>query len=255
MIPIEPVLFFSAFIAGLLMFLAPCTLPLLPAYLGFISGVTERELREKEKRAGLRRKVLKNSIFFVLGFSFVVIFTGITAGMLGSFVPHYFGRALEILGGILIMVFGLVLMGVLKPALLTKERKISLPKWVGVGNPRSSFLLGMAFSLGWTPCLGPIYGTILIFASSTETILVGALLLTIFSLGFSLPLLLFAVLIGQATYLVEKISPYLRTISVLGGIGLLAIGLSLLLGDTLITNWFYSLFSILDFEEVLMPYL
>ena len=255
MIPLELVFFFSAFLAGFLMFLAPCTLPLLPAYLGFISGVTEREIQDKDKRDVIRRKVLKNSVYFVTGFSVVVLFAGVTAGFLGGLLAGHLGRVIEVLGGLLIVFFGLVMVGLLKPSLLAKERRVTLPKWLGVGNPKSSLLLGMAFSLGWTPCLGPIYGTILVFASNADTIFIGALLLAIFCIGFSLPLLLLAVLISHSVKIVEKISPYLRAISIVGGIGLIVIGITFLIGDTVVTNWFFHLFSILDFEEALMPYL
>jgi cytochrome c-type biogenesis protein len=147
------------------------------------------------------------------------------------------------------------MIGVLKISFLTKERRVGIPKFLSVGSPSSSLLLGCAFAIGWTPCIGPVYGTILIYASSTQTMLTGVLLLTIFAIGFSLPLLTLALLIGQSTRLVEKTLPYVHIISFIGGIALLILGLTLILGNSVLTNWFYYIFSHIDLGEVLMPYL
>lgn len=252
---IEPLFFLSAFIAGTLMFLAPCTLPLLPAYLGFISGVTERELREGSQRYLARKKVVKHSAFFVTGFSVILVTLGIVAGVSGSFFTTFFGRALPVVGGSLIIFFGLFLIGSVRSKTLTKERRISIPSRFAVGSPISSFLLGAAFAVGWTPCVGPVYGTILIYASTTQTVMTGAALLGVFALGFSIPFLLFAVLISQATRMVERLLPFLKVLSFLGGVMLIVIGLSLVLGDSMLTDWFYRLFGYLDFNELLLPYL
>jgi len=252
---LEPIFFFSAFFAGVFMFLAPCTLPLLPAYLGFISGVTERELAEEKTRAWARKQIFRNSVMFVMGFSAVLIFSGITAGYFGGKISIQFERIFEILGGLLIIVFGLFMVGLLKLSFLQKERRVKIPAWLTVGTPVSSLLLGVAFAIGWTPCLGPVYGTILIYAGNTTTVLSGALLLAVFSIGFSLPLLALALLVGQATRFVERAVPYLHIISRIGGIFLVMLGITLLLGHTQLTNWFYHLLSFLDFEEVLLPYL
>lgn len=237
------------------MFLAPCTLPLLPAYLGFISGVTEREIKDVEIRKRIRVHIFKNSLMFVVGFSTILILSGITAGYLGGRIPFHFGRFFEILSGLLIITFGLFMMGILKLSFLQKERRIQIPKWLTVGTPLSSLLLGIAFAIGWTPCLGPVYGTILVYAGNTSTIFSGALLLTVFSAGFSVPLLILALLIGQATKFVEKVTPYLHMFSIGGGFVLLLLGMTALFGHTQLTNWFYYLLSFLDFEEALMPYL
>lgn len=252
---LEPIFFLYAFIAGVLMFLAPCTLPLLPAYLGFISGVTENEIRHPETKKKARKHIFKNSLFFVFGFSTVFILTGMSVGFLGSLIPPVITNLLTIAGGILIIVFGLFLVGALTSSFLTRERRVRIPSWLQVGIPSSSYLLGFAFAIGWTPCIGPVYGTILIYAGSTQTALAGVLLLSIFSFGFSLPLLALAFVISHATKVVEKITPYLRSVSFIGGVALIVIGITLLVGNTVLTNWFFYLFKYLDFGETLMPYL
>ncbi len=254
MLGLEPIFFISAFFAGVLMFLAPCTLPLLPAYLGFISGVTEKELEDFETKKIATRHILKNSLMFVSGFSFVFILSGMVAGLLGSFVIPLFGTVIKIMGGLLIIVFGLFMMGLLKTSFLMSEKRISTPKWLTIGTPISSLFLGAAFAVGWTPCIGPVYGTILYYASSTETVFAGALLLTVFAIGFSLPLLGLALAISQATRLVEKITPYLHTVSVFGGFVLVILGITLVFGDTGFTNWFFHIFEYIDFGDVIMSH-
>lgn len=252
---LEPIFFLYAFLAGFLTFLAPCTLPLLPAYLGFISGVTEKEIQTPETRKMARKNILKNSLMFVSGFSIVLILTGMSAGFLGGLLSSTVSDFLVGAGGVLIIIFGLFMMGVVKFSFLTRERRIKVPQWLTIGNPKSAFLLGSAFAIGWTPCIGPVYGTILIYASSTQTVLAGFSLLAVFSAGFSIPLLILAVLISQATKLVEKVLPYIHAISFLGGIALVIVGLSLLLGNTALTNWFFYLFEYVDLGDVLLPYL
>lgn len=247
--------FFSAFFAGVLMFLAPCTLPLLPAYLGFISGVTEKEIREPSTRSWARNNIVKNSLMFSLGFSLILILSGMSAGFLGGLLSPSVLHVLSIAGGVLIIVFGLFMMRVLKLSFLTQEKRLPIPKWLTVGNPKSSFLLGSAFAIGWTPCIGPVYGTILIYAGSTQTALTGIMLLAVFAFGFSLPLLLLALLMSQATRAIEKALPYIHIVSFIGGVALVVVGLSLVLGNTGLTNWFFYLFHYLDLSEILLPYL
>jgi cytochrome c-type biogenesis protein len=252
---LEPLFFLSAFFAGTLMFLAPCTLPLLPAYLGFISGVAEKELTEPDTKKWARKHILKNSLLFVLGFSTVLIFSGLSAGFLGSLVPQVVTTIFTFLGGILIVFFGLFMMGVLKTSFLTRERKMRIPQWLTVGTPFSSYLLGTAFAVGWTPCIGPVYGTILIYVGSTQTALTGVILLAIFALGFSVPLLGMALLVSQSTKFIQKVLPYLQIISRIGGAALFILGITLLIGNTFVTNWFFYFFENLDLGAVLMPYL
>ncbi len=255
MLELEPLFFLSAFFAGVLMFLAPCTLPLLPAYLGFISGVTEKELQNPDTKKRAQRNVVKNSILFTTGFSLVLVGAGMSASFLGSLVPKNIVSTFTLLGGMLIVVFGLFMMGIIRMSFLTRERRLKIPRFLSVGSPVSSFLLGSAFAIGWTPCIGPVYGTILIYASSTETVFQGFILLALFALGFSLPLVGMAFAISQASRFVERSAPYLHTLSFVGGCALVIVGLSTVLGNTVLTNWFFYLFEYLDLGDVLLPYL
>ncbi|MBP9760503.1 MAG: sulfite exporter TauE/SafE family protein [Candidatus Pacebacteria bacterium] len=251
--PLTPLFLLSVFLAGILMFLAPCTLPLLPAYLGFISGVTQAELAEGVS-ARARRLILLNALTFVLGFSMVFIFFGLLAGVAGTVLAPL-RSVLSLLGGALIIVFGLFMLGILKLSFFTREHRVVIPKALTIGTPLSAFLLGGAFAFGWTPCIGPILGTVLFFASSTDTMFTGALLLSIFSLGFAVPFLILALLISQATHFVRKATPFLRMVSMVGGAVLVVLGLNLMLGDTILTGWFFHIMQYLDFQGFLQRYL
>lgn len=253
MIDITPVFLFSVFFAGIVMFLAPCTLPLLPAYLGFISGVTHKEVAEGVSPMA-RRKVFKNALMFVCGFTAVFVFFGILAGVAGTVLGPV-REWLTLVGGVLIILFGLFMIGILKLSFFSRTHRVTLPPALTVGTPVSSFLLGSAFAFGWTPCIGPLLGTVLFAAGSLETLLSGALLLLVFSLGFAVPFLLLAFLIGQATRVIEKLAPFLRIVSILGGVVLVLLGLALIFGNSPLTDWFFRLFDYFDFEEALLPYL
>ncbi len=255
MLELQPIFFLSAFLAGIFMFLAPCTLPLLPAYLGFISGVTEKELSNEKTKKWASKRIFKNSLMFTFGFSLVFILSGMSAGLLGASMSPFVGKMFKLFGGVIIIIFGLFMIGLLKLPFLTKERRIKIPKWLTVGTPLSSFLLGSAFAIGWTPCIGPVYGTILIYASDTNTAFAGAALLAVFSIGFSLPLILLAFLIGNAAHLIEKINPYLRVISIFGGFVLIILGVSFLFGNTYFTNWFFGFFENIDLTKMLMSHI
>ena len=168
----------SAFVAGLLMFLAPCTLPLVPAYLGFISGVSNDDLTGPETHRSARRKIFWNGFFFVLGFSIVFILFGVLASSFGRTLVQYRDVITKI-GGVLIILFGLFMLGVFKIRFLQIEKKLPLPKIFKPGNPISSFVVGAVYSVCWSPCIGPVLGSILLVASTTGTILEGAFLLAL----------------------------------------------------------------------------
>lgn len=217
MIEISISLAVSAFVAGLITFLAPCTLPLVPAYLGFISGVSEKDLKDPLKAESARKKVFKNGIFFILGFSLVFIIFG---ALFGSVIQilQFFGIGpttlagegllrLRIgqLGGALVIFFGLFMLGFFNIPFLQREKRIKFPKFLELGKPTSSFAIGGAFAFGWTPCVGPILGSILLLASSEGSILTGAIMLAIFSAGLAIPFLLIAY--GFATAM-EKINNF-----------------------------------------------
>ncbi len=239
-------LIIPALIAGVLTFLAPCTLPMVPGYLGFISGVSLADLGDPERAAKARFRIFLNGLFFVLGFSVVFIVFGAFAGFAGSaLVPYrlWLGR----IGGVFIIIFGLFMLRVVRLPFLAKESHVKTPLLFQRGRPLNALLLGATFGFGWTPCIGPILASILLLASTTSTVMQGAFLLTIFSLGLALPFLLIAVGIGHASTSIKKITPILNVISVIGGIFLILLGVTLLTDK--FSFWFSYAFSLLDFIQ------
>ncbi len=238
-------LFVGAFVAGVLMFLAPCTLPIVPGYLAFIAGVPAGQ------EARSRRRILINALAFTVGFSVVFILLGSFAASLGGLVGPWretLGRA----AGAIIILFGLTMLGVLNIPFLSGERRIRLPRWLSLGHPHSSFLIGTLFALGWSPCIGPILGTILFLASAKASALQGATLLAVFSLGLAIPFLLCAWVIGRAQGLIERAGTLTRVLSFGGGVVLLALGV-LMLTNTMgvLVTWGFSIFDGIGYDSLL----
>lgn len=244
---------FSAFIAGILTFLAPCTLPLVPAYIGLISGTNEKEFEdaEEEQRKKLRKSILKNSISFIAGFSVVFILFGTLAGFFGqALVPYRIW--LTRIGGILIIIFGLFMLGIIRFPTLEGDKKIKMPSWIQYGKPRSSFVVGSTFALGWTPCVGPVLGSILLLASTSTTAVTGGLMLAVFSFGLAIPFFLVAIAFAKATDFIDRISQHLKWFSRIGGIFLIAIGILLLTNNfSLLLQYGYELFDFINYEGLL----
>jgi cytochrome c-type biogenesis protein len=241
----------SSFVAGLLTFLAPCTLPLVPAYLGFISGVNPEDLKDPLKSAGARRKIFLNGIFFILGFSLIFIIFGTLAGLLGqALVPWRIW--LTRLGGAFVILFGLFMLGVFNLRFLQIDKRVAFPKWLTLGKPSSSFIIGGTFAFGWTPCVGPILGSILLLASTSTTAIQGALMLTIFSFGLSIPFILVALAYSKATYYIETITKHLKWVSIIGGIFLILLGLLLITDQFGLTiQYGYQLLDFINYDRLL----
>ena len=241
----------SSFFAGLITFLAPCTLPLVPAYLGFISGVSESEAQDPEKGKVARRKIFKNGVFFILGFTVVFVVFGTLAGLIGQELTPFrlwFGR----IGGGLIIIFGLFMLGVFNLNFLQRERRFKIPKWLTIGKPSSSFIIGGAFAFGWTPCVGPILGSILLLASTSTTALQGAIMLSIFSLGLAIPFIAIAAGFSHATQYITKLSKYLKIVSYVGGVFLIILGLLLVTDNFGLTiQYGYEFFDFINYEGLL----
>ena len=177
----------AAALAGLLSFLSPCVLPLVPPYLTFIAGTTVEELAEGgEGRA--RRDVAIAAVLFVLGFSTVFVTMGATASVFGQFVRQYVGM-LSMAAGAVIIVMGLHFLGVWRFAFLYREARLNVEKPVGLWG---AYVMGLAFAFGWTPCIGPILAAILALAGSEDTVMRGASLLAVYSAGLGIPFLLAA---------------------------------------------------------------
>jgi cytochrome c-type biogenesis protein len=196
-------LIIPAFIAGILTFLAPCTLPLVPGYLSFISGSSSEELKNPALAHKAKLKIFLNGFFFILGFSVVFVVLGTLAGVAGAALSAY-RLWLSVIGGALVIIFGLFMMGALKLMFLVRERQFQVPSFFGRGRPATSLVLGSAFGFGWTPCVGPILGSVLLLASSSATALQGAFMLSVFSAGLAVPFLLIAAGIGSASEYISK---------------------------------------------------
>jgi len=209
-----------ALTAGLFSFFSPCCLPLIPTYLTYLTGATFPELTVQGIKP-VRRRLLLNAVAYVAGFALVFITLGLSASALGSFLLRH-QQFLRQVSGIIIIVLGLHMAGILRLPVLYRERRVHYqPQAVGPGN---AFLLGMAFSFGWTPCVGPILAAILLYASTSATLRTGALLLAVYSLGLGLPFLLLAIFCGQCLPFCKRLGPQLGKIQCASGILLVIFG-------------------------------
>ncbi|NOX20809.1 MAG: cytochrome c biogenesis protein CcdA [Nitrospirae bacterium] len=214
-----------AFLAGLLSFLSPCVLPLLPSYVSFITGMSFEDLTGEVNRARVRYLTITNSIIFILGFSSIFILLGASSSYVGGLLMQY-QEWIRIIGGILIIIFGLFVAGILKMDFLMRERKIHLS-----GRPAGyigTFVIGMTFAAGWTPCIGPILGTILLYASTKGSAAYGLKLLTVYSLGLGIPFFLSALAFNSFLSYSRKLQRYMRVIMLISGLLLIIFGIMLL---------------------------
>ncbi len=241
----------SSFIAGILTFLAPCTLPLVPAYLGFISGVNQRDLQNPETAAAARRKIFLNGVLFIVGFSVVFILFGTLAGFLGqALVPVRIW--LTRIGGALVILFGLFMLGAVKVRFFETEKRLLIPSWINLGTPASSLAIGGMFAFGWTPCVGPILGSILLLATTSATALKGSLMLAVFSAGLAVPFLLLAAGYSRASAYIAASSKYLNAVSIIGGIFLIFLGILLMTNNFgLLIQYGYRLFNFIEYDRLL----
>jgi cytochrome c-type biogenesis protein len=218
---------FIAFTAGLFTFISPCVLPLIPSYLSFITGISLEQFNSAEDSRKLRRVTVFHSLMFILGFSIIFILLGASATYLGGFLRQYQNLIAKI-GGALIIIFGIHISGLLKIRFLQKEKRMHLrDKPLGYFG---SALVGLTFAAGWTPCIGPILGTILVFAGTTANLFRGIFLLVSYSLGLAIPFFLTSLAVNSALPYFKKLSAHLRIISIISGIFLIAIGILLITG-------------------------
>lgn len=212
----------AAFLAGLVSFLSPCVLPLVPGYVSLISGTGAAAA---DNRQPVLAKVMLNSLMFVLGFSIVFIMLGAAATTVGQWTAEY-RRELTYLAGVVIIIFGLHLTGILKIKYLYADKRMHNVQ--GSSSAWGAFAVGFAFAFGWTPCIGPILTTILTFAASEGTVAKGVLLLAIYSAGLAVPFLLTSLGIDRFLVFYTKFRRHLHTVEVLSGVLLIVIGLLVL---------------------------
>lgn len=208
------------------MFLAPCTLPLIPGFLAFISGSSVSDLEKKEITAIQRIRVMINGLLYVTGFTVIFMGMGLLASYGGAALIQYQVWIARI-GGVLVIFFGLYLMDFFtwkRLDFLNTNYGVRKTAFLKPGQPISSFLFGAIFALGWTPCVGPILASILSLAATSTTLVEGSLLLAVFSAGFALPFLLLSALVGSAITVMRKMNKYVGIIAKVGGLFLLILG-------------------------------
>ncbi len=228
----------AAFLAGLLSFLSPCVLPLVPGYVSLISGASVEELQSSERR--LLGTVMLHSITFVLGFSVVFIALGAVATGVGQVVNEYHSLLSKI-AGVIVIIFGLHLTGILKIKALYADKRMHDVK--GSSSAIGSFAVGFAFAFGWTPCIGPILATILVLASAQGTVMKGVVLLAVYSLGLAVPFLLTSLGIDRFLAFYGRFRKHLHTVEVLSGILLIAIGVLIFLNNLRLLSGYFSFFN------------
>lgn len=218
--------FVVAFAAGTLSFLSPCVLPLIPGYLSFMTGMTAAELSE----GGRAKRVAGTAVLFVLGFSAVFVSLGATASVIGSFLLDY-RVIIEKVAGVAVILFGVLMLGIVKVPWLYGEARADLQRSRNFGRG-AAFVMGAAFAAGWTPCVGPILGSILTMAGSSGSVGSGALLLVAYSLGLGVPFVLVAVLFGRLKGALRWINRHSLVINRVAGALLVVVGL------LIVTGWF-----------------
>jgi cytochrome c-type biogenesis protein len=225
-----------AFLAGVLSFLSPCVLPLVPSYVSFITGISFEDLKEGTDRKQIRFLTVTNSLAFIAGFSSIFIALGASSSAVGRFLFDY-QDWIRIGGGILVIIFGFFVSGLIRLDFLTREMKFHVSgKPVGYIG---SFFVGMTFAAAWTPCIGPILGTILLYASTQGSASYGFKLLAVYSLGLAVPFFLSSLMFNSFLSYSNRIRKYMRIIMLTSGALLIVFGILMLTNNVrLLTSLF-----------------
>jgi cytochrome c-type biogenesis protein len=213
--------FFGAFIAGLLSFLSPCVLPLIPSYITYITGLSFADLQAEHPTHKVRQLTIIHSLLFIAGFTTVFVLLGASATYIGGVLQEHMA-AIRKAGGILIIIFGIHVSGLVPIGLLLGERRITLHRrptgYLG------SFLIGLAFAAGWTPCIGPILASILMVAATEDTVYHGIALLLTYSMGLAIPFFLSSLAMHQFLALFNRFKKYIRIFELVTGLLLVVVG-------------------------------
>jgi cytochrome c-type biogenesis protein len=215
----------AAFVAGLISFLSPCVLPLVPGYVSLISGVGVEELQSQE--SSLFRKVMLNSMAFICGFSVVFITLGAISTEVGQLLARYKSTLAQV-AGVIIILFGLHLTGIFRIKALYSDTRLHQLK--GGSTVGGAFVIGFAFAFGWTPCVGPILAVILGFAAAQDSVIKGVALLTVYSLGLAVPFLLTSIGIERFLKFYTRFRSHMHALEVASGALLIALGGLLVIG-------------------------
>ncbi|NLG48608.1 MAG: cytochrome c biogenesis protein CcdA [Chloroflexi bacterium] len=213
----------AALAAGLLSFFSPCVLPLVPIYLGYMTGTAVSGLNQSQ-----RLRTLTHALFFVLGFGLLFVLLGAAAGLLGRLLYPILPYMTRV-GGVILILFGLNMTGLLTIPFLNMEKRLDLGSQPR-NNYWASFLIGVIFAAGWTPCVGPVLTAILFLAADSQTATTGAGLLAVYALGLGLPFLGVAGLVDVTVPALRRMGRYLRVVSIAGGVLLIAMGFLMVIG-------------------------
>jgi cytochrome c-type biogenesis protein len=234
--------YLAALIAGLVSFLSPCVLPLVPPYLVYLAGTSLERFADKEPEPRVKRETVVAAALFVAGFSTVFVSLGASASVIGSLVRAYSGP-LATVAGILIIVMGLHFLGLTPIAWLHRVKRMEVAKPVGLWG---AYVMGLAFAFGWTPCIGPILATILAVAASEQTVTKGASLLAVYSLGLGIPFIVAAFAIEPFAAFLARFKKYLRRVEQVMGALLVLTGIAFLTGSiTDMSVWLLETFPVL----------
>ena len=232
--------FGAALLAGLLSFVSPCVLPIVPPYLAYLAGISFQELSGENVSASMRRRIVLASLFFVLGFTTVFVALGATASFIGQTIAQYFG-VLSVIAGVLIIIMGLHFLGVFRISMLYREARVNV-----ASKPAGflgSYIMGLAFAFGWTPCVGPVLATILFVAGTEDTALRGAALLAVYSLGIGLPFMLAAFFASGFLNWANRFNQHMRKIEIAMGGLLVVTGILFVTGSmSRIAQWLLDTF-------------
>jgi len=232
---------FAAFGAGILSFVSPCVLPLVPGYISYVSGVSfdQMQAADAASRSATRRQMLITSLAFVLGFSLVFVSLGASATAIGHLLRHQ-KSIFEKIAGAIIVVFGLHLTGVFRIKWLDKDTRVQTSR--RPASPLGAFVVGIAFAFGWTPCIGPILGGILAIAGSKNSVGEGVLLLAIYSAGLGIPFLATSVAIDRFFVASARIRRYYKAIELVAGMLLVVLGVLIFTNRFAILSNYFSRF-------------
>lgn len=218
--------FVAAFTAGMVSFLSPCVLPLVPAYLSMVTGVSVAELQERDSLQQQRKTVLRGILLFVAGFTVVFVTFGAGAGLVGTFLTRN-QRIFEIVSGLLLIGFGIFLAGIVRPGWLERERRFRIESSLGGW---AAPVIGMAFAFGWTPCIGPILGAVMTIAAQQGGVGRGSLLLLVYAAGLAVPFVLAGMALSEMSRLFGWVKRHFRLINGIAGAIMIAFGLLLVFG-------------------------
>lgn len=214
--------YFGAFIAGLLSFLSPCVLPLIPSFITYITGLSFADLQAEHPTHKVREQTIIHTLLFIAGFTVVFVLLGASATFVGGFLQEHMNMIRRV-GGILIIVFGIHVSGLVPIHLLLGEKRVTLHR--KPAGFLGSFLVGLAFAAGWTPCIGPILASILMVAATEETVYKGIALLLMYSLGLAIPFFVASLAMHQFMVFFNRFKKHIRVMEVITGVFLVVVGI------------------------------